>query len=358
MPLYNVKIYFESETDMDIKDFKNFIFLITEKQVLNYEEAKSCFEFIMSGQASDILISSFLTSLKINLIVNGFSSQIIAAGADIMREKAISIKVPENAIDVVGTGGDGHNTFNISTATAFVVAGTGVPVAKHGNYSASSKSGAANVLESLGVNIQNKVENIEDCLKECGICFFFAPKHHSAMKFVMNVRKELGFRTIFNLLGPLSNPGFVKKQIVGVYSKELLIPFVKALKTLGSTHSWVVCGSDGLDEVSTTGPTYCAELKKGEIRQFEIRPEIIDIPNTSLQKLTGGTPEENAKAIIDLFNGKKGPFTDIVTLNAASALMGTGNANNLYEAKEKAIQSINNGNALEKLNNLIKKSNS
>ena len=343
---------------MDVKDFKNYIFLITEKQILTYEEAKSCFKFIMSGKATDILISSFLTSLKINLMINGFSSEIIAAGADIMRDKAISVKTPENAIDVVGTGGDGHNTFNISTATAFVVAGADIPVAKHGNYSASSKSGAANVLESLGVNINNSVENIQDCINECGICFFFAPKHHSAMKFVMNVRKELGFRTIFNLLGPLSNPGFVKKQIVGVYSKELLIPFVKALKKLGSTNSWVVCGSDGLDEVSTTGPTYCAELKDGKISEFEIRPEIINIPNTTLQDLTGGNPKENAKEIIDLFNGKKGPFTDIVILNAASALMATGNANNFDEAKEKALESIKNKKALKKLNDLINITNS
>ena len=184
----------------------------------------------MSGNASDILISSFLTSLKINLMVNGFSPEIIAAGADIMREKALKIDLPNDAIDIVGTGGDGHNTLNISTASAFVVAGTEITVAKHGNYAASSKSGSADVLESLGININNNIENINECLKECGICFLFAPKHHSAMKYVMNVRKELGFRTIFNLLGPLSNPGFVKKQIVGVYSKDLLIPLQKRLK--------------------------------------------------------------------------------------------------------------------------------
>ena len=162
---------------MDIKEFKNYIFLITEKQVLNYDQAKSCFEFIMSGNASDILISSFLTSLKINLMINGFTPEIIAAGADIMREKAIKINVPEDAIDVVGTGGDGHNTLNISTATSFALAGTGLTVAKHGNYAASSKSGAANVLESLGININNSIKNVEECLKECGICFLFAPKH-------------------------------------------------------------------------------------------------------------------------------------------------------------------------------------
>ncbi len=343
---------------MDIKEFKNYIFLITEKQVLNYDQAKSCFEFIMSGNASDILISSFLTSLKINLMINGFTPEIIAAGADIMREKAIKINVPEDAIDVVGTGGDGHNTFNISTATAFVLAGTGVTVAKHGNYAASSKSGAANVLESLGININNSINNVEESLKECGICFLFAPKHHSAMKFVMNVRKELGFRTIFNLLGPLSNPGFVKKQIVGVYSKELTVPFANALKKLGSTNAWIVCGEDGLDEVSTTGSTYCAELKNGEIREFEITPEIIEIPKATLKQLAGGSPDENAYEINELLKGKKGPFNDIVTLNSAAALMATGNANSLKDAKEKVLASINEGKALSKLHALIEKSNS
>ena len=235
----------------------------------------------MSGEASDILISSFLTSLKINLMTNGFSPEIIAAGADIMREKAIKINVPEDSVDIVGTGGDGHNTLNISTATAIVLAGAGLIVAKHGNYAASSKSGSANVLESLGVNILNKVDNVEKCIKKVGLCFFFAPKHHSAMKYVMNVRKELGFSTIFNLLGPLSNPGFVKKQMVGVYSKSLLVPFAKALQKLGSTNAWIVCGNDGMDEVSTTGPTQCAQLKDGQINEFEIKPEDFGIPKVS-----------------------------------------------------------------------------
>ena len=184
---------------MDLKEFKNLIFLITEKETLTYDQAYSCFEYIMSGKASDILISSFLTSLKINLKINGFSSEIIAAGADLLRKKALRVKTTDDCIDIVGTGGDGHNTFNISTATVFVVAGTGAKVAKHGNYAASSKSGSANVLQSLGVNIDNDIKNTELCLKEAGLCFFFAPKHHSAMKHVMNVRKELGFRTVFNL---------------------------------------------------------------------------------------------------------------------------------------------------------------
>ena len=184
----------------------------------------------MTGQATDILISSFLTSLKIIFVNSGISPDLIAAGADIMREKAISINVPEDTIDIVGTGGDGHNTLNISTATALVISGTGIKVAKHGNYSASSMSGSADVLISLGININNEISNVQKCLDECGICFLFAPKHHSAMRYVMNVRKELHFRTIFNLLGPLSNPAFIKKQLVGVYDKSLLMPFAKHFK--------------------------------------------------------------------------------------------------------------------------------
>ncbi len=343
---------------MDIQKFKQYIFLITENETLDYEQAKSCFEFIMSGEASDILISSFLTSLKINLMTNGFSSDVIAAGANIMREKAIKINVPFDSIDIVGTGGDGHNTFNISTATAIVLAGTGMNIAKHGNYSASSKSGSANVLESLGVNILNNVKNVEKCLKECGICFFFAPKHHSAMKYVMSVRKELGFSTIFNLLGPLSNPGFVKKQMVGVYSKSLLLPFAQALKKLGSTNAWIVCGKDGLDEISTTGKTYCVELKNNQINQFEITPEDIGISRVNLKDLQGGNPDENAREILQLLNGKNGPFRDIVTFNASAGLVATGNAPNLIAAKKRVEKSIADGHAIKKLNDLINMSNS
>ena len=343
---------------MDIQKFKQFIFLITENEILDYKQAKACFEFIMSGEASDILISSFLTSLKINLMTNGFSPEIIAAGADIMREKAIKINVPDDSIDIVGTGGDGHNTLNISTATAIVLAGAGLIVAKHGNYAASSKSGSANVLESLGVNILNKVDNVESCIKKVGLCFFFAPKHHSAMKYVMNVRKELGFSTIFNLLGPLSNPGFVKKQMVGVYSRSLLVPFAKALQKLGSTNAWIVCGNDGMDEVSSTGPTQCAQLKDNQINEFEINPEDFGIPRVSLKELLGGNPEENAREILDLLNGKKGPFRDIVTFNASVGLIATGNALDLTEAKKRVENSLSDGFALEKLNELIEVSNS
>ena len=336
------------------EDFKNNIENLSNGKYLNYDDAKLSFEYIMTGQANDILISSFLTSLKMIFLTSGISSDIIAAGADIMRERALKLEVSNETIDVVGTGGDGHNTFNISTATALVIAGAGVSIAKHGNYSASSKSGAADVLNELGVNIHNEISNVKRCLEDIGICFLFAPKHHSAMKFVMNVRKELHFRTIFNLLGPLSNPGFVKKQLVGVYSKDLLHPFANALKKLGSTNSWIVSSEEGMDEISTTGITFCAQLKNGFIEEFEIDPTKLGFAKASLRDLRGGNAAENARSILDLLNGVKSPFRDIVKLNSICALKATGICEDFKEAKEKICQSIDSKKALEKLNELRK----
>ena len=257
----------------------------------------------------------------------------------------------------MGTGGDNLGTLNISTAVSFVLAGTNVPVAKHGNYSATSKSGAANVLKSLSVNIDCDINMVEKCLHEIGICFLLAPKHHTAMKYVGKIRQEIGIRTIFNLLGPLSNPALVKKQLLGVYDKTLIMPFAQSLQKLGSTDAWIVHGSDGLDEVTITGETYCAQLKDGEINEFLIHPSDINLPTARLSDIIGGEPEENAKEIITLLNGKKSAFRDVVILNSASALLATGNASNLEEAATKAIESIDNGKALEKLNMLINMTN-
>ena len=199
-----------------------------------------------------------------------------------------------------------------------------MPVAKHGNYSATSKSGAANVLKSLSVNIDCGIDIVEKCLNNIGICFLLAPKHHSAMKYVGKIRQEIGIRTIFNLLGPLSNPALVKRQLLGVYDKSLILPFAESLKRLGSTHAWIVHGSDGLDEVTITGKTHCAELKNGSIREFTINPSDIDIPVANINEIVGGEPTENAKEIIELFNGKKSTFRNVVVLNSASALVATG----------------------------------
>ena len=278
--------------------FKNILKNITDGNELNTTQSKLAFEIIMSGEATDAQISSFLTAVK----MQSHNPIVIAAGAEILREKCLKVPSKEDTIDVVGTGGDNLGTLNISTAVSFVLAGTGVPVAKHGNYSATSKSGAANVLKSLSVNIDCGIDIVEKCLNNIGICFLLAPKHHSAMKYVGKIRQEIGIRTIFNLLGPLSNPALVKRQLLGVYDKSLILPFAESLKRLGSTHAWIVHGSDGLDEVTITGKTHCAELKNGSIREFTINPSDIDIPVANINEIIGGEPTENAREIIDLFN--------------------------------------------------------
>ena len=339
--------------DNDTK-FKNILKSITDGNKLNFAQSKLAFKIIMSGEATDAQISSFLTAVK----MQNHNPKVIAAGAEILREKCLKIKSNENTIDVVGTGGDNLGTLNISTAVSFVLAGTGVSVAKHGNYSATSRSGAANVLKSLSVNIDCAIDIVEECLDKIGICFLLAPKHHSAMKYVGKIRQEIGIRTVFNLLGPLSNPALVKRQLLGVYDKSLILPFAESLKTLGSTHAWIVHGSDGLDEVTITGKTYCAELKNGLIKEFSINPSDIDIPSAKITDIVGGEPEENAKEIIELFNGKKSAFRNIVVLNSASALVATGHADTLEEGAGKSIISLDNGKALKKLDELIEMTNS
>ena len=335
------------------ENFKILLKDITDGTKLNYQQSKQAFEIIMSGDATDAQISSFLTAIK----MQEHNPVMIAAGAKILRYKCSKIKSKYNTIDVVGTGGDNLGTLNISTAVSFVIAGANIPVAKHGNYSATSKSGAANVLKSLSVNIDCDINVVEKCLHNIGICFLLAPKHHTAMKYVGKIRQEIGIRTIFNLLGPLSNPALVKKQLLGVYDKSLIIPFAESLKKLGSTHAWIVHGSDGLDEVTITGKTYCAQLKDNEITEFFIHPSDLNIPTAKITDIIGGEPDENAKEIIALLNGKKSVFRDVVILNSASALLATGNASDLEEAATKSIQSIDNGKALEKLNMLIKMTN-
>ena len=335
-------------------DFKPLLKLLTDGKNLSYKESKLAFEIIMSGKATDAQISSFLTAIK----MQKNDPLVIAAGAEIMREKCTQIKAVENTIDVVGTGGDNLGTLNISTAVSFVLAGTNVAVAKHGNYSATSKSGAANVLKSLSVNIDCDIKIVQMCLNEIGICFLLAPKHHTAMKYVGKVRQEIGIRTIFNLLGPLSNPALVNRQLLGVYDKSLIIPFAQSLKTLGSTHAWIVHGSDGLDEVTITGKTHGAELKNGSIKEFSIHPSDLDIPTAKITDILGGEPNENAKEILNLFNGKKGAFRNVVIMNSASALVATGNANNLEEGAKMSIKSIDEGKAQKKLEMLIEMTNS
>jgi anthranilate phosphoribosyltransferase len=269
----------------------------------------------------------------------------------------LGVKAPPDAIDVVGTGGDASGSFNISTCAAFIVAGCGVPVAKHGNRALSSKSGAADVLQALGVKIDLNPEQVGACIREAGIGFMFAPAHHPAMKNVGPTRVELGTRTIFNLLGPLSNPASVKRQMIGAFSKHWIEPMAQVLKNLGSECVWVVHGSDGLDEITTSGPTSVAALENGKIRTFEITPEDAGVKRVKPDALRGGTAEDNAKSMLDVLKGKTGAFRDVSLINAAAALIVAGKAKDLKDGAALAAKSIDNGEAAGRLGRLIKVSN-
>ena len=331
-------------------NFKNIISKLSKQETLHSYELDLAFTTLLNGTATNAQIGAFLMGLSIN----GETSDIIASGATILRNNAIKINAPAKAIDTVGTGGDGANTLNISSAAAFVVSGTGIPVAKHGNRSLSSKSGAADVLSELGVNLDCPFETVQKALNELGICFLMAPRHHSAMKYVGPARVELGIRTIFNLLGPLSNPAFVKRQLVGVFDKKWLLPFAEALKKMGSTNAWIVHAKDGLDEVSTTSETYIAQLKNSKITQFTIAPEQFGIKKTTLNSIKGGEPKDNAVAFKKLLNGQKGPYRDIVLFNSASAIVATGHESDFKTAIEMSEHSVDSGEASKKLNSLIK----
>jgi anthranilate phosphoribosyltransferase len=316
---------------------------------LSEEEAASAFDAIMEGGVPEMLLAGFLVALR----ARGETVDEIAGAVRAMRGKMRRIKAPAGAIDVVGTGGDAKGTYNISTAAAFVLAGAGVPVAKHGNRAVSSKSGAADVLERLGLNLAMTPDQAEMCLAEAGIAFLFAPTYHPAMRHAAPVRQGLKLRTIFNLLGPLSNPASVKRQIIGVFSSVWLEPIAEAMRRLGAEHVWVIHGSDGLDELSTTGPSQVVELKHGEIRRFDISPDDAGLPVTDMNGLLCGAPADSADSIIALLDGGRGPFRDIVLLNSAAALIVAGRAQSLAEGVELAAASIDEGKAARALANLI-----
>src|SRR5215510_10152650 len=269
----------------------------------------------------------------------------------------LRVIAPPNAIDVVGTGGDASGSFNISTCAAFIVAGAGVPVAKHGNRALSSRSGAADVLGALGVSIELSPEGVSRCINEAGIGFMFAPAHHPAMKNVGPTRVELGTRTIFNLLGPLSNPAGVKRQMVGVFSRQWVEPLAQVLKNLGSESVWVVHGSDGLDEITIAGPTHVAALENGAVRTFEITPEEMGLQRVKPEALRGGEAKENAQALVDVLKGKSGAFRDVAVLNAAAALVVADRAKDLKQALALAQKSIDSGEAASRLQRLVAISN-
>jgi anthranilate phosphoribosyltransferase len=320
---------------------------------LTRDEAAHVFDKMMSGEATPAQMGGLLMALR----VRGETVDEITGAVSTMRAKMLPVQAPADAIDVVGTGGDGAGTYNISTCAAFIVAGAGVPVAKHGNRALSSKSGAADALMALGVKIDLEPPAISRCIKEAGIGFMFAPVHHPAMKHVGPTRVELGTRTIFNLLGPLSNPAGVKRQMVGVFSKHWIEPVAEVLNALGSDRAWIVHGSDGLDEITTTGPTFVAELSGGKIKTFEIKPEDAGLARVKAEDLKGADGAHNAAALRAVLDGRPGPYRDVAILNAAASLVVAGKASALADGVKLAAKSVDNGSAKARLEKLVQVSN-
>ncbi|MBT6662562.1 MAG: anthranilate phosphoribosyltransferase [Nitrospina sp.] len=325
---------------------------VLDKVDLKEVEMVSIMTQIMEGQVKDSQLGSLLTALSIK----GESIEEIAGAAIVMRDKSENINVSrtETIVDTCGTGGDGANTFNISTAAAFVVAGCGLTVAKHGNKAVSSLSGSADVLRCLGVNIDADKLTVEKCLDEIGIGFLFAPMMHGAMKYAAGVRKELGFRTIFNLLGPLTNPAGANAQVIGIYDSSRLKQIASVLKLLGTRQAFVVNGSDGLDEITLTGTTNVCELVNGQVKEYTLEPENFELTACKAKDISGGTPEENANIIKNILSGEQGPKSDIVLMNASAAICAGGIAENLKVAMHLARQSIDTGSAEKKLNDLCR----
>lgn len=319
--------------------------MLIENISLSENEMVSVMREIMDGKATDAQIASFLTALRIK----GETDDEITGAAKVMREKASKINAPDYTVDTCGTGGDLAHTFNISTTAAIIVAACGVPVAKHGNRSVSSRSGSADVLEALGVRIDLTPEKVEKCLDATGFGFMFAPLFHPAMKHAVGPRKEMGIRTIFNILGPLTNPAGARRQVLGVFSNDLTVTMASVLNNLGIVHAFIVHGEDGLDEITITDKTRISELKDGRTDTYYIIPEDLGFKRARKEDLLGGTAEENAQISLNILKGVKGPKRDITFLNAAAALI-TGDQKNSYsEALEKVADAVDSGKALKKL---------
>ncbi|TGP26668.1 MULTISPECIES: anthranilate phosphoribosyltransferase [unclassified Mesorhizobium] len=331
---------------------KTHIAKVATGTALSFEEAREAFDIIMSGDATPGQIGGFLMALR----VRGEAVSEISGAVATMRAKMLRVEAPHGAIDIVGTGGDNSHSVNISTASAFVIAAAGVPVAKHGNRGLSSLTGSADVLMALGVKIDIPPETIGRCIHEAGVGFMFAPAHHPAMKHVGPIRGELGTRTIFNLLGPLSNPAGVSRQMVGVFLPEWIMPVAETLKALGADHAWVVHG-DGYDEITTTGETQVAELAGGEIRSFTLTPEVVGLKRHSKEELRGGDAAYNAKALRDMLRGDAGAYRDTVLMNAGAGLVVAGKATTLADGIGAAAQAIDSGRAPAVLDKLIEISN-
>lgn len=334
-------------------DFKPLIDKVANGQPLTAEEAENAFDIMMSGEATPSQIGGFLMALR----VRGETVEEITGAVRTMRAKMTPVEAPSDALDIVGTGGDGSGSYNISTCSAIIAAGAGLKIAKHGNRSLSSKSGAADTLAELGVNIDATPETISECINQAGVGFMFAPAHHAAMRHVGPSRVELGTRTIFNLLGPLSNPAGVKRQIVGVFSKSWVEPLAHVLNQLGSDRIWVTHGQGGLDEITPTGTTWVSELKDGKVTSFEIEPEDAGITRWTLDDLKGGDPKENAIALRAVLAGEKNAYRDASIMTAGAALLVAGKADDLKSGTAMAAAAIDDGRASATLEKLVEVSN-
>ena len=334
-------------------DFKSIIGRVATGATLSREEAASAFDSMMSGEATPSQMGGLLMALR----VRGETVDEITGAVSAMRAKMMRVTAPADAVDIVGTGGDGSGSVNVSTCASFIVAGAGVPIAKHGNRALSSRSGAADVLAALGVKIDLAPEQVSRCVREAGIGFMFAPAHHPAMKNVNPTRLELATRTIFNLLGPLSNPAGVKRQMVGVFSRQWVQPLAQVLKNLGANSVWVVHGSDGLDEITLTGPSFVAALENGEIRSFEVTPEEAGLGRVGGEALKGGDADANAVSLRSVLDGKPSAYRDVALLNAAAALIVAGRAKSLKDGVAIGAQSLDSGAAAARLKHLIAVSN-
>jgi anthranilate phosphoribosyltransferase len=332
-----------------VNDLKPLIAIVADGRALDEKQAEQAFDILMSGDATPAQIGGFLMALR----VRGETVPEIVGAVRAMRAKMLRIEAPEGAIDTCGTGGDGAGTLSISTGAAIVTAAAGVPVAKHGNRAASSRTGTADTLAALGVNIDADMALVKEALWRANICFLMAPRHHSAMRHVGPSRVELGTRTIFNLMGPLSNPAGTRRQLIGVFARQWIKPLAEVLGMLGAEQAWVVHGDDGLDEITTTGPTHVAELKNGKVSVIEVTPEMVGLPRAMPAELKGADAATNARAITELLAGRRGPYRNIVLLNAAAALLIAGKAADLASGVALASAAIDSGRAKACLADLI-----
>ncbi len=331
------------------RELKELMGRIADGEALGDEGIFNALDLLMSGIAPPVAMGAFLMALR----VRGETADEIAGAARFLRSRMTTVDVPPGAIDIVGTGGDSHGTFNVSTAAALVAAGAGATVAKHGNRAVTSLSGASDVLGALGVKLDVPPVAVTRAISDSGVGFLWAPLYHPAMKVWAPIRADLGLRTLFNLLGPLCNPGKVQRQVLGVYAERLVAPIAEVLRKLGSTHAWVVHGADGMDELTTTGATQVAELHNGDIAKFEVTPEDAGLPRADIAALKGGDAQHNAAALRQLLQGEPGAYRDIVVFNTAAALIVAGIADGLHDGVSKAQESIDSGRAARALDRLV-----